>query len=70
MASNCRRFFTMNKEQVSGKADEAKGKAKVKLGKATNDSATRMGGLKDQVKGKAKGAMGDAKEAVGSERQK
>jgi uncharacterized protein YjbJ (UPF0337 family) len=57
----------MNKEHVSGKIDEVKGKVKEKVGEATNDPATEVEGLKDQVKGKVKQTVGDAKEEANRE---
>ena len=54
----------MNKEQVTGKLDEAKGKVKEEWGKATNSPSTQAEGLADQAKGKVKSTYGDGKEAV------
>lgn len=54
----------MNKDQVSGVADDLKGKVKEEWGKVTNDPATQADGLKDQVKGKVEKGYGDTKEAV------
>jgi uncharacterized protein YjbJ (UPF0337 family) len=54
----------MNKEQVTGKLDELKGKAKEKIGEVTNNPDTEAEGLVDQGKGKLKQAYGDVKEAV------
>ena len=54
----------MNKEQVTGKLDELKGKAKEKIGEITNNPDTEAEGLVDQGKGKLKQAYGDVKEAV------
>lgn len=54
----------MQKEHVTGKAEEIKGKVKEKLGFITNDSETEAHGLEDQVKGKLKQAHGDAKDVV------
>jgi uncharacterized protein YjbJ (UPF0337 family) len=52
----------MNKEQVTGRVDEAKGKLKEEWGKATKDTEKHVEGLADQAKGKIKKAFGDAKE--------
>ncbi|HTF67162.1 MAG TPA: CsbD family protein [Edaphobacter sp.] len=52
----------MNKEKVSGKAEELKGKVKEKLGFITSDPDTEAEGVKDQIKGKVKQAHGEAKE--------
>lgn len=57
----------MNKEQVTGKVDALKGKAKEKAGKVTNDPKTQAEGLKDQAKGKVKQTYGDAKEELKKE---
>lgn len=54
----------MNKEQVSGKVDELKGRVKEEIGKATNKPDTQAEGLVDQGKGKVKQAYGDVKEEV------
>ncbi len=54
----------MEKEQVTGKIDELKGKAKQGIGKATDDPGVQGEGLVDEAKGKIKQAFGDAKEAV------
>jgi uncharacterized protein YjbJ (UPF0337 family) len=54
----------MNKEQVTGKMDEVKGKTKEKIGEITNNPDTQAEGLVDQGKGKLKQAYGDVKEAV------
>jgi uncharacterized protein YjbJ (UPF0337 family) len=56
-------FSSMNKEHISGKAEEIKGKVKVKVGHATNDPDTEAAGLKGQAKGKVKQAEGDVKRA-------
>jgi uncharacterized protein YjbJ (UPF0337 family) len=60
----------MNKEQVTGKVDELKGKVKEKVGEATNDPATQVDGLKDQVKGQVKQAYGNMKEEANKEPKK
>jgi uncharacterized protein YjbJ (UPF0337 family) len=60
----------MNKEQVGGKFDEAKGKVKEEVGRATNDPDTEAEGVVDQAKGKVKGAYGDVKDAVKKEANK
>jgi uncharacterized protein YjbJ (UPF0337 family) len=54
---------SMNKEHIGGKAEEIKGKAKVKVGHATDDPDTEVAGLKGQAKGKVKQTEGDVKEA-------
>ena len=57
----------MNKEQVSGKVDEVKGRIKKKVGEMTNDPDTQAEGLVDQGKGKVKQVYGDAKEELKKE---
>jgi uncharacterized protein YjbJ (UPF0337 family) len=54
----------MNKEQISGKVDELKGRVKEKVGEATNNPDTQAEGLVDQGKGKIKQTYGDVKEEV------
>ena len=52
----------MNKEQVTGKVDELKGKVKEKVGHAADDPKLEAKGVKDEIKGKVEQAHGDAKE--------
>jgi uncharacterized protein YjbJ (UPF0337 family) len=54
----------MEKEQVTGKVDELKGKAKQGIGKATNNPGLQREGLVDEVKGKVKQAYGNAKDTI------
>ena len=54
----------MEKEHVTGKVDEVKGKAEQGVGKATNNPGLQGDGIVDEIKGKAKQAYGDVKEAV------
>jgi uncharacterized protein YjbJ (UPF0337 family) len=54
----------MEKEQVTGKIDELKGKAKQGVGRATDDPGLQDEGAFDEVKGKVKQAFGDVKDAV------
>ncbi len=60
----------MNKEQVEGKFDQAKGKVKREYGEAVDDPSKEISGMKDQVKGRAKEAYGDAKEAAKKQEEK
>ncbi len=54
----------MNKDQVQGRAEDIKGKAKEAVGKAVgNDKLTTEGQL-DQAAGKTQAKVGDAKEKV------
>jgi len=52
----------MNKDQVKGRAEEAKGVVKEATGKLVGNERLQGEGLVDQAKGKAQGAWGDAKE--------
>jgi uncharacterized protein YjbJ (UPF0337 family) len=54
----------MEKEHVTGKVDELKGKAKQGVGAATHDSRLQTEGLVDETKGKVKQAYGDVKQTV------
>jgi uncharacterized protein YjbJ (UPF0337 family) len=54
----------MNKEQVSGKIDQAVGKVKQSVGKAVGDENLANKGLLDQAKGAVKETWGDAKDAA------
>ena len=54
----------MEKEHVTGKVDELKGRAKQGIGNATNDPGLQGEGLVDEAKGKVKQAYGDVKESV------
>ena len=54
----------MEKQHVTGKVDELKGKAKQGVGKATNDPNLQTEGVLDEAKGKAKQAYGDLKETI------
>jgi uncharacterized protein YjbJ (UPF0337 family) len=57
----------MNKEQVGGKLDEAKGKVKEQIGKVTNNPETEADGITDQLKGQVKQAIGNFKEELNKE---
>ncbi len=54
----------MEKEHVTGKVDELKGKAKQGVGGATGDHALQGEGVVDEVKGKVKQAYGDVKDSI------
>jgi len=54
----------MEKEHVTGKVDEIKGKAKQGIGDATDDPGLQGEGLVDEAKGKIKQTYGDVKEAI------
>ncbi len=54
----------MEKEHVTGKVDELKGKAKQGIGRATNNPDLETEGAVDEAKGKVKQAYGDVKDAI------
>ena len=54
----------MEKEQVTGKVDELKGKAKQAVGNATGNPNLHDEGVVDQGKGKVKQAYGDLKDTI------
>jgi len=54
----------MNKDQVSGKIDQAVGKVKEKVGEATGNQSMANRGVADQVKGAAKETWGNVKDAA------
>lgn len=54
----------MEKEQVTGKVDELKGKAKQAIGNATGNTNLQNEGTLDEGKGKVKQAYGDVKDTI------
>jgi len=54
----------MNKDQVKGRAEQAKGKVKEVTGKVVGSERLESEGKVDQAVGKTRGAYGDAKEKV------
>lgn len=54
----------MNRTQVDGKTDQAKGAVKRKLGELTGDEELRNEGAYDEAKGDIKEAVGDLTEAA------
>jgi uncharacterized protein YjbJ (UPF0337 family) len=54
----------MEKEQVTGKVDQLKGKVKQRIGKATNDPDLQDEGSTDRLRGKVKQTYGDVKETI------
>jgi uncharacterized protein YjbJ (UPF0337 family) len=54
----------MNKERIEGNIDQAKGKAKETIGKATGNAQLQGEGKADQLVGKTKSAVGAAKDTV------
>lgn len=54
----------MNRDTVSGKFDQMKGKVKQSVGEATGNERMANSGTADQVKGAAKEGWGSMKDAV------
>ena len=54
----------MNKDQVEGRLDQAKGKIKELAGKVIDNDRLEAKGKADQVSGKVQAGFGDTKEAV------
>lgn len=54
----------MNKDQVKGRVEQAKGSVKETAGKAVGNRDLQAEGTVDKVVGKAKATYGDAKEKV------
>ncbi|HEY1948657.1 MAG TPA: CsbD family protein [Bryobacteraceae bacterium] len=54
----------MEKEQVTGKLDQLKGKVKQGIGKATDDPGLQGEGVLDETKGKLKQAYGNLKDTI------
>ena len=54
----------MNKDQVKGKWDQLKGKAKKALGELTDDDVKKAEGSGDKLHGTIQETVGDAKEAI------
>ena len=55
----------MNRDEVKGKAEALKGKAKQAAGDLTDDPNLRDEGVADEAAGKTKDAFGHAKRKVG-----
>jgi len=55
-----------NKNQITGKADQAKGQMKEKLGERTDNDELRGEGAADDIKGKAEDTFGNARRKVGN----
>ena len=54
----------MNKDQVKGRVEEAKGKIKETFGRVTGNPDTEAQGTVDKVTGKVQKDFGDAKERL------
>jgi uncharacterized protein YjbJ (UPF0337 family) len=57
---------TMNKDQVKGRVEQAKGSVKENTGKAVGDSRLQGEGKADKAAGKTQATYGDAKQKVKS----
>ena len=55
----------MNRDELQGKAETAKGKAKQAVGDLTSDPALHDEGVADEAAGRTKDAFGHAKRKVG-----
>lgn len=54
----------MNKDQVDGRLEQAKGKLKEVAGNVADNDRLKAEGLADQASGKTEAKVGDAKETV------
>ena len=54
----------MNKDRIQGSAEQAKGKIKETIGKATGDAKLQSEGKADQIAGKTRNAIGGIKDAA------
>ena len=54
----------MNKDQVEGRLDQAKGKIKELAGKVVDNDRLEAEGKADQISGKVQAKLGDTKETV------
>ena len=54
----------MNKDRIEGSAEQAKGKIKESIGKATGDAKLQGEGKADQAAGKFQNAVGGVKDAA------
>jgi len=54
----------MNKDQIKGRAESAKGKTKEVVGKATGSKKMETEGKLDQASGKARSTYGDIKSDI------
>jgi uncharacterized protein YjbJ (UPF0337 family) len=55
----------VNKDELQGKAETAKGKVKQAVGDLTNDPALHDEGVADEAAGRTRDAFGHAKRKVG-----
>jgi uncharacterized protein YjbJ (UPF0337 family) len=54
----------MNKDQIKGKAENLKGRAKEAVGAVTGDKATQVEGAIERGKGALRETLGDIKQAL------
>jgi uncharacterized protein YjbJ (UPF0337 family) len=54
----------MNKDRIQGSAEQAKGKIKETVGKATGDTKLQSEGKANQIAGKTQNAIGGIKDVV------
>ena len=54
----------MDKEEIKGKAEQAKGYVKEKVGQATNDPDLEAEGTADRAAGKVREGVGEVKDKV------
>lgn len=54
----------MNKNEMAGQAEQAKGAAKKKVGEWTGNEDLEVSGTADQVKGKARETVGTAERKI------
>ena len=54
----------VDKDRIQGSAEQAKGKVKEAVGKATGDSKLEGEGKADQFKGKVRNAVGGLKDTL------
>ncbi len=54
----------MDKDRISGKMDDIKGRVKRQVGEWTGDENAQAEGAADQAKGKVQNTFGKAKDAV------
>lgn len=59
----------MNKEQITGKFDQAAGRIKQKAGEAVGNQKLANSGVADQIKGAAKETWGRVKDTAGDVRK-
>ena len=60
----------MNKDEMKGKLNDAKGRVKRQAGEWTDNPALQDEGTGDQIKGKAQKAVGKIKDAVSGEKKR